>query len=149
MESNGHKNGNGDKKRRLTRPKRRYSDQEKAAALAFLDYCKGNLTEAAEGLKIPIKTLQEWRDGRVSDDVANIRREKGDSIAALLEDIVILGLKYKLERPQLLSPVDLAIFADKLLIFSGRANQITENRNDTPDERKARLLHLTDKAKVA
>ncbi len=45
--------------------KRRYSDQEKAEALAALDANGGNLLKTSEQIGIPRQTIQEWASGRV------------------------------------------------------------------------------------
>ncbi len=40
--------------------RRQYSDQDRAAALAFYDACKGNLAQAARLSQIPRNTLRRW-----------------------------------------------------------------------------------------
>jgi len=147
--TNGHTNGNGHKKRQNW-SKRKYSDQEKAAALAYLDFCKGNLTEACAKLGIPYKTLSCWRDERgIVPAVAELHEEKKADIAELLEKVVVASLQAKQDRGGSITGIETGIYIDKLLLLRGHATVINEHRNGTPDERKARLLQLTDKAKVA
>lgn len=42
---------------------RRYSEQEKAEALAFVDACRGNYQEASKKTGIPWTTLRAWHQG--------------------------------------------------------------------------------------
>src|SRR5262252_6413810 len=69
-------------------PKRRYSDQERAAALATLDANSGDVRRTARQVGVPEKTLAEWRDGRHHPDVANLRGEKKAGLADRFEDVV-------------------------------------------------------------
>ena len=41
-------------------PRRQYSDNDKAAALAFYDASRGNLSQAARLSNVPRQTLQRW-----------------------------------------------------------------------------------------
>src|ERR1043166_4292670 len=53
---------------KLTTPRstsrRRYFEEEKAQALAFLDACKGGYKQAAKETGIPWTTLRDWHQGR-------------------------------------------------------------------------------------
>ena len=65
---------------------RRYTDREKGAALAFLDFVEGNTREAAKALKVPHTTLQDWlKDRGVSADVPEIRTEEKKAITDLID----------------------------------------------------------------
>lgn len=72
--------------------RRRYSDDEKAAALAILDACNGELREAARQAGVPKSSLDEWQKGRVSEACPGLRTEKkaclADRFEALAENLV-------------------------------------------------------------
>jgi transposase-like protein len=55
---------------------RRYSDREKATALAVLDANNGDALATARQTGIPRSTLRRWVSGSVSADVAGLRQEK-------------------------------------------------------------------------
>lgn len=137
--TNGHK-----------RRQRNYSDKEKASALVVLDFCNGNLSKASKQLGIPLTTLKEWSDGRVTDDVTETRNEKKADLANLLEDTVIASLEQKKADPARLSGIETAAFIDKLLLLRGEPNAISKDvTHAAPEQRRARILQLVEKAKVA
>ncbi len=61
--------------------KRRYSDEDRASALAMLDANGGDVAKTARQTKVPRGTLRAWVAGQVPDAVANIRQDKKGSIA--------------------------------------------------------------------
>ena len=66
--------------------RRKYSDQDKAAALAVLDANGGNVLLTATQLRIPRKTLEAWSKQRgVHPDVAELRHEKRGDLAEKIE----------------------------------------------------------------
>lgn len=71
------------------KPKRVYSDQEKARALALYDLC-GNLTETSNKCGIPDSTLSQWingKNGHKSPELPRLRNEAGLSLADNFEEI--------------------------------------------------------------
>lgn len=68
--------------------RRRYSDREKAEALAAFDTC-GNLTETSRMTGIPDSTLSQWVNGSVgvNDDIPLMRDFKKLDLASKLESI--------------------------------------------------------------
>lgn len=137
-----------DKSKKHTRRQRNYSDAEKAAALTVLDFCKGNALEAARRLGIPRATLREWKDGRVPDGVAEIRKEKKADLAELLESVIIASLTQKRDDPARVSGIETAAFIDKLLLLRGEPNFITKSAPESPEVRRGRILQLVDKARI-
>jgi len=137
---------NGKKPRKY----RNYSDSEKAAALVALDFCGGNESEASRKVGIPRKTLHEWAEERgVTPDVAEIRQEKKADLADALEDLAF-NLVGKLLSSEKASGVDLGIVVDKMLLLRGEPNSISKDvTHATPEQRRARILQLVEKAKVA
>ena len=67
--------------------RRRYSDNDRATALAALDANGGNAAKTARELGIPRITLKEWADGRHNDDVSDNRQLKRDDLASKFEQI--------------------------------------------------------------
>lgn len=119
---------------------RRYSDQDKAVALAALETHHGNVTEAAAFAGVPRKTLEEWRDGRTAEDVANIRQEVKQSLADRLEDIAhqyLDVLPEKIPKATLMQlSTALAIAVDKMQLLRGEATSIsgTASREERVEE---------------
>lgn len=73
--------------------KRRYSDEEKAQALAFVQACGGQYKQASTATGIPWTTLREWNEGRgVVPKVADIRSDREKSLLERLEARVDLLL---------------------------------------------------------
>lgn len=56
--------------------RRQYSDQDKAAALAFYDACKANLAQAARLSQIPRNTLRRWVSERELGALDEIEEEE-------------------------------------------------------------------------
>jgi hypothetical protein len=66
--------------------KRQYTDREKGAALAYVNFVGGNTREASKVLKIPHTTLQDWvKERGTNEDVAEIRTNSSLEIEKLLE----------------------------------------------------------------
>lgn len=136
---------NGHKPRR----QRNYSDKEKASALVVLDFCNGNLSKASRQLDIPISTLKEWNDGRITDDVAETRKEKKANLADSLEQLAF-DLIDKVKTSEKAGGVDLGIVIDKMLLLRGEPNTISKDvTHAAPEQRRQRILQLVEKAKVA
>ena len=70
------------------RRERNYSDRKKAAALVALELNNGNESKTARAIDIPRTTIQEWRNGRVDDDLLEIRREVKGNLADEFESIL-------------------------------------------------------------
>ncbi len=129
--------------------KRSYSDREKATALAALDFHGGNLSAASKALGVPIKTLSDWRDGAaVNADVAEFRNEEKANLVEMFEQVIVAGLRAKLETPEKLSGVDIGIFTDKMNVLRGAPDSISKSIAADPEQRQARILELVRKAGV-
>ena len=75
-------NGNGHK------PKRRYSDRERAAALVALDLNQGNVYKTARQCGIPRKTLELWtKPESMYHGVADERQDQKEALADMFERI--------------------------------------------------------------
>ena len=132
-----------------TAPKRRrrYSDDEKAAAIALYDF-NSNLDKplavTSKALQIPDSTLQRWTDGEaVSENAQALREEKKKSIDELCEEYARQALSKLIPNLDDIKPRDFAsigIAIDKMLLLRGQPTQITETRNDAALREKAEAL---------
>jgi hypothetical protein len=111
--------------------KRRYSDEEKAEALAALDANSGNVAKTARDLEIPRKTLAEWADERHTHTVvANIRHQKKGDLAQRLEEIaweLAEALPGKVDLASLQhTATAMAIAIDKMQLLRGAPTSISD-----------------------
>ena len=125
--------------------KRQYTDDDRAAALAALDVNGGNVAKTARDLQVPRVTLIEWRDGRVSDAVSDIRQVKKEALHDRLEMIahsLVDAAPDKLRDASLQQVfTSLGIAVDKMQLLRNAPTAITETRNPgTPEERLQRLI---------
>jgi hypothetical protein len=134
------------------KPKRQYSDEQKAAVLANLEANNGNVAKTARDAEIPGTTLDAWKRGiGINDDVTNIRDVKKEDLKDLHKLIAVksLGLlQNKLSdcSAQQLSTIA-AISTDKMLVLSGEANSITQDvTKHSNEDRASRILELVKPA---
>lgn len=133
--------------------RRRYSDVDKATALAVLDANGGNMKKTATQIGIPLSTLKEWRDGRVNDDVAELRNVKRDEISTRLKEIVHLlidaipGKIPEASLQQITTSIGIAV--DKAQLLEGSATERTEViDNISDDERANRVAAILERARA-
>lgn len=122
--------------------RKRYSDREKAEALAIFDAC-GTLTETARVTGIPTSTLNPWilAQRGVNPDISLLRQGKQldtvdlaakfDRIAHLATSHVISRLEdpkkaNKVQIPHLMTAAGIA--TDKMQLLRGQPTSITEER---------------------
>jgi hypothetical protein len=115
--------------------KRRYSDLERAGALAALAANAGDVSKTARALGMPRKTLAHWAKEQVKGEaLAKDCQEKKRDLADLFEDLARAILGVSLRQVDLL-PIDKALVAagiavDKMLLLRGEPTAIYEQRND-------------------
>lgn len=123
--------------------RRQYSDNDKATALAALDANGGNVKLTAEQLQIPRKTLSQWQDGRVNNDVAQLRHQKGvelkDLIRAELEAIMIALPTKRKDATYAQLATAAGIFTDKMRLLEDKS---TQNVDLNVTDAKLKLEHL-------
>jgi transposase-like protein len=110
---------------------RRYSDEEKAQALAALDANGGNVAKTARQIGVPRKTLAEWAaDRHTHDDVAEIRQRKKIDLAQQLENIarqIADALPDKIQAANLQqAATSMAIAIDKMQLLRGAPTSISD-----------------------
>jgi transposase-like protein len=109
---------------------RRYSDAERAEALAALDANGGNVSKTARDLGLPRKTLAEWADGHIHSDVAELRQEKKIDLAARLEQIarqLAEAMPEKMAAASLQQvATSMGIAIDKMQLLRGQPTNISD-----------------------
>ncbi len=138
------------------RQQRRYSDDDRANALAALAANGGNLSQTARQLGIPKGTLLAWRDGAAHPEaVENSTPKKADMAAALKElawDLLgDLGDQARRQGAGLAQTATaLGIVLDKARLLEGKPTQITDNTHRfddlTDDELDAHIQQLQARA---
>lgn len=79
--------------------KRVYSEREKGEALAILDACGRNFSQAARESGVPRATLQLWSQGKhTPGDVPEIRQEKKNDLYDLWKTLVDKALALAPEK---------------------------------------------------
>lgn len=130
--------------------RRRYSDSDKAAALTVLDANEGNLNKTAKQLDIPRTTLERWVEGRVSDDVPQLRQQTKKALANELEALaykLIEAMPEKLEGANLQqASVALGIVVEKMQLLRGDPTERFEHTLDDR-ERASRITAILDRGR--
>jgi transposase-like protein len=109
----------------IAKPRRQYSDEEKALVLVALDFNGGNLHRTARELTIPRKTLAAWAEGRNQHpEVAKKRQLHGDDLADRFEEMIRAALEAitpeKMQKARLIElSRSLGVFVDKMLLLRG------------------------------
>lgn len=121
--------------------RKRYSDEERANALAALTANGGSVPITATRLGIPYRTLKHWADGDVQ--AAKLGNDKKEDLVAALRGLAWLILDMlpsKLKRADARSAaITLGIALDKAQLLSGQPTNITRTNELTDDQRRARL----------
>jgi len=104
---------------------RRYSDADRARALATLDANAGDCARTARELGIPRQTLQLWALGRVSADVPELRLENRQTLADRWEKVANAALDVLDRGTKDLPTKDAAVVGgiatDKMMLLRGDA----------------------------
>lgn len=125
----------------MARTRRRYTDDDRATALAVLDSNNGNLTRTAREVGIAVSTLQRWIKDR-SEDLSDLRNQKRESLSELWEQVARAYIARALQDAVVddtaaQSAVTVAAIAtDKKQLLSGQPTEINRhehNERATPD----------------
>ena len=128
---------------------RKYTDREKAEALAIVDMQGGNVRKASQLTGIPEGTLYEWVGGRrVNGDVPDLRESAKDRLLALFDSVVVATLESMLTDGSMAranfqqKAIAVGILTDKSQLLRGQATVITENllSDEARVERVAALI---------
>ena len=125
----------------MSRKRRRYTDDDRATALAVLDSNNGNIARTARETGISQSTLRDWRDDP-HPDTAELRDQKRASLGALWEEVARAYIARALTEAAVKdtgaqSAITVAAIAtDKLQLLSGKPTEINRhehNERATPD----------------
>jgi hypothetical protein len=134
-------------------PRRRYSDEERAAALAALAANNGDASATARQTGIPRVTIAHWAKGNVHPSVLKDCQQKQQDMAAKLEEVawkLVNAIPRKIkDAPLSHTATALGICLDKIRIL--RSDGVIAQ--DAPsglshDERLARIAELADAART-
>jgi hypothetical protein len=114
--------------------KRRYTDNDRSAALAALAANAGNLSRTARQMDIPRSTLSQWAGGSRHPEALAMSSGIKEDLAQLLEDLARALLSVTRQSMSGLSAdramVCAAIALDKMLLLRGKPTAINEERGD-------------------
>lgn len=120
--------------------RRRYTDVQRAEALAALAANGGDLTATASRTGIPRRTIENWSKGNVHPDVTKLGEEKKADLADRLEAIawkLAEAIPDKIDAAPLnQTAVALGIAIDKARLLRGQPTNINDNTH--------RIAELTD-----
>lgn len=132
--------------------RRRYSDEERAGAVAALSANEGNLTRTSEQLGIPISTLEGWAKGTRHPEVSAAAQGKKGPLADHLEEVAHLlidAMPGKIADATLDKiAIALGIAVDKIRLLRDLPTTIT-GRDLSDSERAARLRALVEQFRRA
>lgn len=136
--------------------KRRYSDNDKALALAALDANGGDVRKTAKTLRMPESTLSDWSKNRgVNKEVTEIREvkkkelsEKLGEVAYKLTDNLLIRAESELSIlvPMKDVATSLGIVVDKMQLLKGEPTSINKNLSD--EERAERAAKILERGKL-
>ena len=117
----------------MARPKRQYSDVDKATALLSLEANGGNVLRTARALNIPQQTLREWAASKhTSVDVPNIRDKKRPELIDLFLNEVYEAVGLMPDKRAEASYSDLGrmvgILTDKIQLLKGGVTERIDQR---------------------
>lgn len=113
---------------------RKYTDREKAAALAWLDASGQDCLSVSRQLGIPNSTLDEWVNGRKqSADVPKLRKDIKNELSAKLDEMMLKLIDVpdaNVEKAGLAARyTSFGIAFDKAQLLAGKPTAINENRD--------------------
>lgn len=114
------------------RERRRYSDEERAAALAALAANGGNVGRTARELGIAETTVRHWATGDRHPEAAQMGERKKQDMATALEGVawkLLRSLPKKVAKAPLnQAATAMGIAIDKARLLRGEPTQIDEHR---------------------
>jgi transposase-like protein len=124
--------------------KRRYSDEERANALAALAANGGNVNRTASQLRIPAKTLENWQKGSCHPEAAENGERKKGPMADALEAVawkLLDSIPEKIARAPLnQTATALGIALDKARLLRGEPTNITQDLAGLSDDELDRRI---------
>jgi len=132
--------------------RRRYSDEERATALAALAANGGNVGGTSRQLGIPEATLRAWATGERHPEASQMCGDKKASLADQFEALAVKLLGVADEKAAALNARDAVVAAavavDKMRLLRGEATEISETRDDRLDEFRRRYADAQGDARA-
>lgn len=132
---------------------KKYTEEDKAVALANLVVNNGNVQKTAKFMGIPETTLRKWKGGAgVNEDVAKKCDEKKEDLADLFEQVVrdALGqLPFTLESAsyaQLITGAGIA--TDKMQLLRNKPTVITDDLSSVTDDELDRRIAALERGEI-
>lgn len=123
-----------DRTNKVPRPKRIYSDADRANTLIALELNDGNLSKTERETGIPIATIAEWRNGRINENVTNIQHLEKQSLADRFENLAHLYISQAVTTVEhskgTQAIVGAATATDKMRLLRGESTINIEQNND-------------------
>jgi len=127
---------------------RKYSDREKAEALAIVDMHAGNVHKASQMTGIPDSTLSEWYAGRrgINGDIPGLRQNHKTELVDLFDSVLRATLESMLTDGSMQRAnfqqkgIVAGILYDKRALILGQPTSITESLMS--DEARAEQLAI-------
>lgn len=114
------------------KPKRRYSDEDRANALAALAANGGNISRTSKEIGIPAATLRAWNTGERHPEATQMCEEKKEPLADAFENIArqLIGgvTKEKIaaaDAQKLMTSAGIAV--DKMQLLRGKPTAINDS----------------------
>jgi hypothetical protein len=130
--------------------RRRYSDEERANALAALAANGGNVNQTARQLNIPEPTVRHWANGNVHPDVVKDHEEKKESMAVALDRVaqqLLDAIPGKIDKANLShTATAMGIAIDKARLLRGEPTSISKEMDDLPEDEIDRRIATTEAA---
>ena len=133
----------------MLKPKRRYSEDDKATTLAVLQSCNGNVTRTARETGIPAATISKWRDGKhINESVTEMCDIKKEELSDVFEHVARLYINRALsdevigETKGKDAIIGAATAVDKMLLLRGAPTAINQTTQMTDEERAARVREI-------
>lgn len=137
----------------MAKDQRRYTDREKAEALAIVDMQDGSVRKASQLTGIPDSTLFDWIAGkRVNGDVADLHETAKTRMAGLFDSVIVATLENMLidgsmQRANFQQKaIAVGILYDKRALLLGQPTSINENLM-SDEARVERLAALLEQAR--
>ncbi len=130
-----------------------YTEEDRAAILATLQACAGNVAECSRRSGVPEQTIRDWRDGKHAAPSPQSVDEKRKPLADIFEEIAYSACGVAPDKMEEASFAQVmtgaAIAVDKMRLLREQPTSIGEHREPaTVEERDQRAIDLMEKAKL-
>ncbi len=134
--------------------RRRYSDEDRAFAIAALASNGGNVWRTSQHLGIPDTTLRQWANGLRHPEAVLMSEEKKSSLAERFDEFASRVLRLTTDEDIKAATLKdrftaAGIAVDKARLLKGEPTEITEDRADDPAQRFRELYQQVGQERAA